>query len=576
MDIQPHALYSNLLQDLKPFLSEDPYGSEKAFACHSLASSLLKKFTDDEDERVTYQRAYAKFLRLNEEVASYTVAPNTSLDEVLLNETKLAFRKFFDDAMDRNTCWWTLSECFARGRPGPGASLKANGNDFYTKLFSSPMSTTSRGLYDHFTDALTSDPLWAVAELQRDQLYGTTVVRGNRLSFVPKTREIARTICTEPNLNMFYQLGLAGHIEDGLKRSFGISLATQPDKNRAFARAGSYPDHFMASCPHGYATIDLESASDTFSLTLLDFLLSKQSAIYGLLHLLRSREATFQDVSVPLHMVSTMGNGFTFPLQTLLFTCAVVAVFRSFDVKPNFRDTISRGGNCGVFGDDIIVPNFMFERMCHLLKLLGFRPNDAKSFSRGPFRESCGHDYFNGLNVRGVYIKTLKTQASRISAINRLNRWSMRQAIPLPKTIAYLLAHTPGANFVPMWESDDAGVHLPSTLVPNLRRGLNGSFVYRRLENIPSGMYIKDSRVCVPRKGKKRAFNYEGLLISFLQGSLRGNRIVIRQDRPVYRYRLTLTPNWDWCDMERWDRSPPNLASLASLLLVNMIDVMYN
>ncbi len=43
------------------------------------------------------------------------------------------------------------------------------------------------------------------------------------------------------------------------------------------------------------------------------------------------------------------------------------------------------------------------------LQLCGFTVNSSKSFTDGPFRESCGHDYYKGIDIRPVYTKTMLT-----------------------------------------------------------------------------------------------------------------------------------------------------------------------
>jgi hypothetical protein len=91
-----------------------------------------------------------------------------------------------------------------------------------------------------------------------------------------------------------------------------------------------------------------------------------------------------------------MGNGYTFALETLIFyslawsTCVALGLPTS-DVSS--------------YGDDIIVPTGAYNALIGVLKCLGFVPNREKSFGDGPFRESCGKDYFRGIDVRPVYIK---------------------------------------------------------------------------------------------------------------------------------------------------------------------------
>jgi len=57
-----------------------------------------------------------------------------------------------------------------------------------------------------------------------------------------------------------------------------------------------------------------------------------------------------------------------------------------------------------VYGDDIIVPSESYDMVSWALECFGFQVNPEKSFSTGPFRESCGTDAFAGTNVRPIFV----------------------------------------------------------------------------------------------------------------------------------------------------------------------------
>lgn len=87
---------------------------------------------------------------------------------------------------------------------------------------------------------------------------------------------------------------------------------------------------------------------------------------------------------------SSMGNGFTFELETVIFYALARAC----------------GGSKActhVFGDDIITESEVVPLLREVLDFCGFVVNEEKSFSSGSFRESCGHDYFDGVFVRPVF-----------------------------------------------------------------------------------------------------------------------------------------------------------------------------
>lgn len=545
MGICSSALYLHLLEDLRSIdsyqygclLRGDPVdfypdASVQQVAELSMAKSFMKKLIDDANPDAR-DKAVAKFLACNSHCKDFVLKPGSEWQAVLINQVRWELYKAWHSRPGGDD-YGTLLDCVTYGRVGPGASLLANGNDFYTKLFSSRLSTTSEGLFLAYERAMRGYTTWNSADKLRQSKYGShVIVTGSKLSSVPKQKDIDRIICIEPSLNMFFQLGLGSILEDLLLRRYGISMSEQPDRNRAFARLGSIDGSF--------ATIDLESASDTIAHSLVEEIMPK--GLVTLINMFRSPVTDLPDGSkAKLHMVSSMGNGFTFPLQTLLFTAVVVSVYNLSDV-----DIVTPGrfrlGNFGVFGDDIIVEGKLYDRVVNSLELFGFKVNRRKSFSLGSFRESCGHDYYRGHNVRGVYLKTLRTEQALYSAINRVRRWSNlwnRGAT----TLRYLKKYVRALE-VPLWESDDAGLQVPFSSLRSRRYDKNGSLSYKRWVPKPVCLRVTDEEVVGPRSEKERIFNPEGLYLSFLAGCLRQYRIDIRHNVVRYQLKTGIAPSWD-------------------------------
>jgi len=209
-------------------------------------------------------------------------------------------------------------------------------------------------------------------------------VRYNKLSFVPKTAKTSRSIAVEPFLNSFLEKGIDTIIRRKLLK-IGLDLRRQ-EPNQELARRGS------VELGNPYCTIDLSSASDTIA---SDLVLELVPPEWGdLLDAVRCHYYEDEGVIRKYHKFVSMGNGFCFPLQTLLFAsvCHAVAVMRG--CTPDYR----------VYGDDIIVRKEIFDDVMLSLGRLGFLPNSRKTFSEGPFRESCGTDWFAGVNVRPIFI----------------------------------------------------------------------------------------------------------------------------------------------------------------------------
>lgn len=543
MTISSSALYDYLSVDLD---SAALSRVEQSVAADALRKSLLKKFQDDIDLKATSAAALDAFKLANIRCSEWSYRCESMLDEYLLGHFSEAVWQFFDDDSFRSD----LTSVLQHGRFGPGASIGARGEDFYTKSSDSLLTCTSPGIYRAYSSYVSTIPYWRASEIIRACVYGEVdIVEGSKLSFVPKNNAVARSICTEPSLNMFAQLGYGKLIEDRLKRRYSIDLSDQPDINAALARRGSVDQ--------SYFTIDLSMASDSISLNMLERFVPPH--VVSMLEALRSPVTTTPNgEEIVLHMVSSMGNGFTFPLQTALFCCAVDAAFRT-DNTPMRRVDRAKGTlpNFGVFGDDIIGPNGLYDKVARLLELLGFTVNTEKSFSDGFFRESCGSDYYLGFNVRGVYIKSLKTDAARYVAINRLNEWSAQTGILLPRTISYLVSKT-RRLFVPLHESDDSGIRVPISYFNQRGRPpvKFGRFYYRSLEPKGRRLRIEDGRVRVPKGARHRRFNPAGLINAFLGGYIRYGSISLRQvDKILPGTTRKFTVNWDFLQdtRNRWE-----------------------
>lgn len=226
------------------------------------------------------------------------------------------------------------------------------------------------------------------------------------LGFVPKTATVKRAIVTEPPLNGMFQLGLGDLLADALRKGAGIDIRDQSANQRA-ALYGSISGRS--------ATIDLSSASDTVSRCLVRHLfpLSWASLFEDLASSrvrLNAEVAKLMGGRVPegatieLEKISSMGNGFTFPLETLIFWALAATAAELWSPRSETRVL--------VYGDDIIVPAQTAEPLIRALRDLGFTPNVAKTFFKGNFRESCGSDYVSGIDVRPTFVDSRLTGAS--------------------------------------------------------------------------------------------------------------------------------------------------------------------
>lgn len=566
MGIHPDDLFLPLVKDLTtqvPGLKDPgtepwPGCTHRQFAAQTLLNNIFKKFegevADDADSK-----ALDKFLSSNERCRDWKLVSTGSLDDLLIGEFQRSIWNFF------NPGGYVLSlaplDVLPYGKMGNGASAGAEGDDFYTKLFTEPLSTTDPSLVEWLRVYSSSYQTFDAGLEMTDAYFGgPRIVRGSKLGFAFKRTDISRTTCSEPSLNMFYQLGSANLLEQRLECVYNINTIDQPEFNRELARRGSIDGSF--------GTIDLVSASDrNATLMFLHFL---PSEVFVWLDRYRCKSTFYKGMELELDMFSSMGNGFTFPLMTILFSCVVSAVYQSLGI-PLERNDRHGPGNFAVFGDDIIVKSEAYDRTVRLLEILGHEVNRDKSFNDGPFRESCGTDWYNGQYVRSVHIKRLASQQDLSVAANRLNDWSSMTGIELPNTIRYLAARI--SLKVPLMENDDAGLKTPLESL-NLARSEfdeNGAMKYRRF--IPKGKHLifLDGKVLCPEGVKPRRYSQPGHIISAIEGYIRDSRLGIRSFGPTrYRQTTNVIPSWNMLAPEPHYLRVARLANLAETIRKNL------
>jgi hypothetical protein len=229
------------------------------------------------------------------------------------------------------------------------------------------------------------------ARLGRSQDEGTydpevpgSLVTPGKLNFVPKTYKTHRPIVVEPLLNGLAQKGIGKFLKERAMR-FGLNLRDQTI-NKSLA--------FEGSMTNNLATIDLSSASDCISISVVFDLLPLPWAEF--LSTYRTGCVSDRDKNYSMEKFSSMGNGFTFELESIIFYSLAFGCCQFLDLDYRKVST---------FGDDIIIPTEAYELLALALEYCGFIINHEKSFASGPFRESCGADWLNGMDIRPFYLK---------------------------------------------------------------------------------------------------------------------------------------------------------------------------
>lgn len=221
----------------------------------------------------------------------------------------------------------------------------------------------------------------------------TELVHGNRFSTVPKNNLRDRPICVEPLANILSQKRIGDGIRFALQQH-GIDLDDLATKHRVMISMRKY------------ATIDLKNASDRISIHLVKYLLP--SRVFNLIKQARSEMTLgLDDQFYLINKISSMGNGFTFELMSLI----LYALCRSYT-----SDT-------SVFGDDVIIPNEFAHCVISDMENAGFVVNMTKTHINSEYRESCGAHYIDGFGYIESYdFKYPKHMGDVITIINKLSR----------------------------------------------------------------------------------------------------------------------------------------------------------
>lgn len=448
-------------------------------------AALLKKFQFPTDREARKQAAVEKFLEGEQKCSWYNREGYTQLsvaEESWMVNVFTYARSFMQKMLGLIPP--SLDVMTERSRHGPGATTDTENGQVsnYFKFEKWPYRCTARALRfarstiladERWIGALEDDyrshydiPKWAI--LDRSQFWSNVleVVDGNRIAFVPKNAKIMRSIAIEPTLNVYLQLGVDGFIRRRLKR-WGVDLDHQ-EKNQEMARLGSMTN------VDPFVTIDLANASNTISTKLVELLCPPDW--YDLFMDLRSPCGDLESSTICYQMISSMGNGFTFALESALFAAVILAVMKETLGKIDTKEF-------AVYGDDLICRKSISERVMIALARCGFKVNEEKSCLQDGIRESCGQDWFHGNPVRPVFFDDTPKDVSQLfTDINRLKRilslrWGIEESITIREMSKWIPEKARDLTGPFSDEVFDAYLHSP------FPKGYtkNGTYRYQRL-----------------------------------------------------------------------------------------------
>jgi hypothetical protein len=202
----------------------------------------------------------------------------------------------------------------------------------------------------------------------------------------------------------YMQQGILHSLVEEIEKDFVLSSLLGFDDqtpNQRMAQIGSLDGSL--------ATLDLSEASDRVSNQHVRFLLKHHPHLAAGVDACRSRKADVPGYGViRLAKFASMGSALTFPFEAIIF---LMVVMRGIELKLGrpitMKDIISLRGKVRIYGDDIIVPVDFTDSVVSSLETFGFKVNSGKSFWTGKFRESCGKDYYDGVDITVVRLRSL-------------------------------------------------------------------------------------------------------------------------------------------------------------------------
>lgn len=423
-----YGCYAELQAPIDPL----SYCNVADFQKDYVLTEFLSKYIFEDNAEIHLQEAALQRFNTAEHLCSetnilfeaYTSGAAMPLSREVHEVLHLAARKI-GELLGQHDPYQGFDEC--KWGPGSTASISAELASRVTKVCEGRISVTKDGIAP-LRALLSLDPFWLEARgLTCDgptsflDIHDHYVVNDfSKLTFVPKNAKTHRIIGAEPTANVFMQLGIAQVLRRAL-RSVGVNLNDQSINQRA-ARQSSITGKTV--------TVDESMASDLVSRELVGFLLPPDwhyvlALVRTPYYYLRSEGATL--LKGEFHKWSSMGNGYTFELESLIFWALAQSSIEISGVS----------GRARIYGDDIILPTKSYRLLSDVFRFTGFLVNEEKTHTEGYFRESCGEHYFNGFCVTPVFQRDRVTSLSELIRLhNRLYRLNAEMN-GAPKLIHY-------------------------------------------------------------------------------------------------------------------------------------------
>lgn len=404
-----YSLYTTLLEDFRSLLDEPHFGRKAEVSLLSgmtlfrdhlwptLGSvepirykaswqmeCLLKKYrfqTDKYTDLELEERTNAAFLKT--QIGLLASRPTSERSHRVLRRARCIAKEILGE--------YNVEEVALQSRFGKRASIGCSYRKAYIdfKLTHPKCITSSKSCMQWFYKSYVPfDSLLErlVRKATKHKLFEArqTCIHYLKAAKVPKSWKILRLITPLTLISLFYSYGVGSCVADRLR-------ARKLDIRRLQAIHRQLAQEFSISRSH--ATADLSHASDSITSWLLNAVLPRPW--FNAIRKTFVRSIEIDGVTYGTGSVLPMGNGCTFPVETLVFYCLIKAVGELSN---------KRGGVYSVYGDDLIYPSSIHAFVAPVLNELGFSINAEKTFVTSNFRESCGGDYYHGVDVRPAII----------------------------------------------------------------------------------------------------------------------------------------------------------------------------
>ena len=297
--------------------------------------------------------------------------------------------------------------------------------------------------YPYFLDAMypldSRNPVWCPEFPDYDVRTHTSAPleidrKTAKLITVPKSYKTYRTIAPEDSTRQWMLTAIRRRLERCIQNNGYSSFI--PLEDQGINQLRSYNGSIMQEL----ATVDLSAASDRLSYSLFASIFPQE--VVNAVREWRSSKIAIGNRVYCTHMCATMGSAVCFVIESITFYS--IAALATQIVEALTGDVCIPPTS---YGDDITVDCKAYDTLIYLLETCGMVVNVEKSYtSPAPYRESCGVEFWNGIECTTLYYprkpltnprvtKDLTVVESLIALHNRLYPVSWNSHVFLKKVL---------------------------------------------------------------------------------------------------------------------------------------------